>query len=99
MEKAYLFGALFFIFLFLLVYQVDLILFFYREKNRFLKRKEVVEYRTFLENKQKKTKHFQKKNFYLYLFILLLWEEGEKEKGEGLLPFLKNDLLLGIRKK
>ncbi len=90
------FAAIFFL---LLLYSLDLIFFLLAEKKRFEGRGQTDEYIAYLEKKQKKAKHPQKKNYYLYLICLALFDAGQGEKAGRLLPFLHGDPLLGLSKK
>ena len=90
------FLACFFLILFL--YFLDLLLFIRREKKRLETATDWKKCVFELENKQKRTKHPQKKNYYLYLICSLWILHGEREKALRLCPFLRNDPLLGICK-
>lgn len=98
MELAILFGILTLFFFLLLVYYLELLLFFFRERKRYGQQRGEECYLRDLEEKHKKTKHPQKKNFYLYLICLALSSSDEEKKANRLLPFLKNDPLLGVKK-
>ena len=99
MTTAVLFGFLAFLCLFLMLYSLDLILFLFREKKHFDENAHTSEYVSILEEKQKKAKHPQKKNYYLYLLCICFSAHGQTEKAERLLPFLRDDRLLGVYKK
>lgn len=86
------------LFLALTVYSLDLMFFLIREKKHFEENFSREEYLFTLHEKQKKAKHFQKKNYYLYLICLALFTSEQKEKANRLLPFLKNDPMLGVFK-
>ena len=96
MKTALIFFVVAGLFLVLFLYFFDLILFWRREKKRFDGATDYKEYVALLEAKQKKTKHPQKKNFFLYLICLAWIREGEKGKASRLVPFLKKDSLLGV---
>lgn len=98
MTAAFVYGFLAFVFLLLLLYSIDLLVFIRREKKRFETDFQTEEYIVFLVQKQKRAKHPQKKNYYLYLICLALTADGQTEKMRRLLPFLKNDPLLGVLK-
>ncbi len=51
-----------------------------------------------LEAKHKRCRVGRKKNFLLYLSILALRDLGKEEEAKKLIPFLKSDRLLGIKK-
>ncbi len=97
MTTSLIFACLAFVFFVFLLYFLDLILFVFCEKKRF-ESASLAEHVLFLEQKQKKARHLQKKNYYLYLVCLALCANGEKEKALRLAPFLKNDPILGISK-
>ena len=99
MTMAVLYGLLAFIFFLVILYTLDLIVFLLREKKSFEANFQSVEYMANLEQKQKKAKHPQKKNYYLYLICLVLSATEQFEKAERLLPFLRDDALLGVYKK
>lgn len=99
MTAAIVCGVLAFIFFLFLLYFLDLILFLIAEKKRFEKSDQIEEYIALLEKKQKKAKHPQKKNYYLFLICLALSDAGQGEKAERLHPFLHSDPLLGVSKK
>ena len=99
MTTAFLFGFLALLCLLLLLYAVDLIVFLCREKKHFDAYAHTSEYVRLLEEKQQKAKHPQKKNSYLYLLCICFAAHGQTEKAERLLPFLRDDHLLGVYKK
>ncbi len=98
MKTSVFFGILAFAFLLLFLYSLDLYCFLRFEKKRFESVSDRKKYVLELEEKQKKSKHPQKRNFYLYLICLSWTMDGERERALRLLPFLKNDFLLGIDK-
>ncbi len=93
------FGCLSALFALLLFYFLDLTLFWLFQNRAFSRRYDDPQYRLYLEEKQKKTKRNKKKNYYLYLLIKTLILENESKKAASLLPFLKEDRLLGIEKR
>ena len=99
MKPAFVFA--FFVLLSFLVflYTLDLILFLFREKKIFEDEFDQKEYLARLELKQKKERHPQKKNYYLYLICLVFSATNQKEKAQRLVPFLKKDPLLGVDPK
>jgi len=96
LKTALVFGIVSFCFLLFFLYFLDLILFFRRERLRFESATDAKAYVSFLEEKQKKVKHPQKKNYYLYLLCLVWLKCDQKEKAFRLAPFLKKDSLLGV---
>ena len=96
MTTAVIYGLLAFALFLLVLYSLDLIFFLLREKKRFEGQNQSEEYIAYLEGKQKKAKHPQKKNYYLYLVCVALSAAEQKEKVQRLLPFLRNDPLLGV---
>ena len=74
------------------------IVFLLREKKLLDENCQDPDYIMYLEQKQEKSKHPQKKNYYLYLFCIVLCANGQVEKVERLLPFLRDDALLGVYK-
>ena len=55
-------------------------------------------YFALVEARHKKCREGRKKNLLLYLSILALRDLEKNEEAEKLLPFLKEDFLLGIKK-
>ena len=98
MKTAIIFGLLAFFFLLLFLYCLDLLLFLRREKRLFSSADGEKARITRLEEKHKKTKHPQKKNYYLYLVCLSYSLSDQAEKVQRLKAFLRNDFLLGIDK-
>ena len=98
MKDAMIFAFLAFIFLLAFLYCLDLLLFIRREKKWFETATDWKACISELENKQKKAKHPQKKNYYLYLICSVWILQGEREKALRLFPFLRNDPLMGIFK-
>ena len=83
--------------LFLLYYFVLLLNWFFAVKEyRSAANKE--EYFTHTEARYKKCREGRGKNLLLYLSILALRDMKKNEEAEKLLPFLKEDFLLGIKK-
>ena len=80
-------------------YLADLLIFIYRENKIFQLQKEDPAYRFQLEERHKGKKSGRKKNYLLYLLIQTFLLQGEQKRGESLIPFLKNDSLLGIKKE
>lgn len=99
MKLAVLFGSLTLLFLVLFICYLDLLIFFFRERKRFFKEEKSRDYLENLEKRHRKTKHFQKKNFLLYLICLASVSQGYPKKAENLLPFVRTDILLGIYPK
>ena len=56
-------------------------------------------YQTVLEKKMKRKKHPQKKNYLLFLYCNCLEECGESERAKALLPMIRPDPILGIKKR
>ena len=98
MTMAVFYGLLAFIFFLVILYSLDLIVFLLREKKLLDENCQDPDYIMYLELKQEKSKHPQKKNYYLYLFCIVLCANGQFEKVERLLPFLRDDALLGVYK-
>lgn len=98
MTMAVFYGLLAFIFFLVILYSLDLIVFLIREKKLLDENCQDPDYIMYLEQKQEKSKHPQKKNYYLYLFCIVLCANGQVEKAERLLPFLRDDALLGVYK-
>ncbi|MBR2615894.1 MAG: hypothetical protein IKC69_04380 [Clostridia bacterium] len=99
MTAAVLFGILSAFFLILTTFLLDLFLFYLRYQRLLCREKMDKVLLKRLEARHKKTKHPIKKNLFLYWSILVLLELGEGEKATGLLPFLKDDALMGIKKE
>ncbi|MBQ3075201.1 MAG: hypothetical protein IJC26_03950 [Clostridia bacterium] len=97
-KTAWIFACLACVFFLLSLYFLDLLFFFFREKKRYEAASDVKAYVALLKQKQKKAKHPQKKNYYLYLVCLSLCKE-ESERAHRLLPFLKKDPILGVDPK
>ena len=98
MTMALFYAFLALIFLLVILYSLDLLVFLLREKKGFEANFQSAEYIARLEQKQKKAKHPQKKNYYLYLICLALFATEQIEKAKRLLPFLHDDALLGVYK-
>ena len=98
MTMAVFYGLLAFIFFLVILYSLDLIVFLLREKKLLDENCQDPDYIMYLEQRQKMAKHPQKKNYYLYLFCIVLCVSGQVEKVERLLPFLRDDALLGVYK-
>ncbi|MBR3837608.1 MAG: hypothetical protein IKJ74_05605 [Clostridia bacterium] len=99
MIVAITFGFLSLLFFAFLCYLADLLIFVYRENKAFLNRKGEILYRYQLEEKHKVKRCGRKKNYLLYLLIQTFSAQGELQRGKALLPFLKEDSLLGIKKE
>ena len=99
MELILIFGALTLFFFALFIIYLDLLVFYFRQKKRFLKAGGEKEYLEDLENHRKKLKNPQKKNFLLYLICLACVKQGYDKKAKRLSAFIKTDLLLGIYPK
>lgn len=98
MKTAIIFGLLSFLFFLAFLYCLDLFLFLRREKSLFSSADGEKARITRLEEKHKKAKHPQKKNYYLYLVCLSYSLSDQAEKAQRLKAFLRNDFLLGIDK-
>lgn len=99
MIVAVVFGLLSVFLLSVMIYLADLVLFIRWENKRFLEMKADPSYRILLEEKHKVEKNGRKKNYLLYLLIQAFFVQGEIERGKSLVPFLKNDRLMGIKKE
>ena len=98
MIPAIVFGVLSFAFFLLFVYYLDLLFFFFREKNKFQKNRKDSAYLEKLEKRHKKCKHPQKNNFLLYLICMTMEVQGKEKKAKNLYSLVKKDYLLGIDK-
>jgi len=97
MTEARVFTAFAIVFFLLLLYWIQLFLFFSLEKKRFLHRNENETYLRYLKARYRRAKRKRTKNLLLYYMIQFYMEKGEESKARQLQPFLKNDSLFGIQ--
>ncbi len=77
----------------------SLLLFVWRQARLFKQNQNEKEYLEGLTEKQKQCKGKRKKNYLLYLMILTLKGQGREKEARQMLPFLRSDPLLGIKKE
>lgn len=80
------------------LYALDLALFVFRENKRFVKEKMSRIYQSELQKKMKQIRHPQKKNYLLSLYLESLQACEAWERAQALLPLLRADPILGIKR-
>ncbi len=99
MKLAVFFAVHSFLFLLLLLYYLDILLFYLFEKRAFDQKHKSKAYLQKLEERHKKAISKRKKNFLLFLICDCLAKQGEEKKAKELFLFVKKDFLLGIKKE
>lgn len=99
MTTAVFFAVLSAVFFIAFLYFLELLLFFEKETKRFQRESKGENYLSELSEREKKAKSRRKKNFLLYLRCKGHEIRGEADQAEKLLPFVRNDRLLEIKKE
>jgi len=95
---SYLSTAVVIVLFFALLFLSGDLIFCLREQKRFQKKKGTDEYVADLERRYQKTKNRKRKNYYLFLICQTYKVRGEIQKASAMDPFVKRDLVFGIRK-